>query len=128
MKLALCFLVLLMPGMVFAQNYQGMNEADMRKMMQQMGQLQACMEKIDQEAIGELEERANQAEAEIESLCEAGKRDEARKKAIAYGKEFVNDPTLVELRKCGEMAQNMVPEMPYTDDEEGYDDQHVCDR
>ena len=36
MKISTVFICLLMPAMVVAQSYQGMSEADMQNMMQQM--------------------------------------------------------------------------------------------
>ena len=57
--------------MSFAQNPMGMNEADMQKMMQQMQEAQACMEKIDQSQLDALEKKAKQFEAEMKSLCAA---------------------------------------------------------
>ena len=65
-KLAITILCLL-PVISFAQNPMGMSEADMQKMMQQMQEAQACMEKIDQSELERLEKKAQSFEAETKS-------------------------------------------------------------
>ena len=76
-KLAITLLCLT-PIISFAQNPMGMSEADMQKMMQQMQEAQACMEKIDQAELDVLEKKAEKFEAEMKSLCASGKRDAAQ--------------------------------------------------
>ena len=127
MKISTVILLLLMPMVVVAQNYQGMSEADMQKMMEQAQKMQSCMENVDQEQLKMLEQRTEQFEAEIKSLCNSGNRTEAQKKAILFGKEMSNNPTLKAFSKCGEMAKGMMPEMSFMDLEENASNQHVCD-
>jgi len=78
MKIAASILFLLIPVVVVAQNYKGMNEGDMQKMMEQMQMMEACMRNIDQAELKELERRTNQIEDEVKSLCASGNRDEAQ--------------------------------------------------
>ncbi|MGD2054032.1 MAG: hypothetical protein PVG45_07980 [Gammaproteobacteria bacterium] len=127
MKVMLTFLCLLMPTLVFAQKYPAMNEADMQQMMQQMGQMQSCMEKVDQAKLQALGERSQQMEAEIKSLCTSGKRDEAQQKAIAFGREIANDAAMKAMMKCTEGMQSMMPEMPFKGLDEETADQQICD-
>ena len=65
MKLLTLFLLLLMPLAATAQNYQGMSEADMNKMMKVMEEMQKCMEKVDQSKLKELEKQTDAFESEI---------------------------------------------------------------
>ncbi|MGD8803718.1 MAG: hypothetical protein PVG12_11080 [Gammaproteobacteria bacterium] len=127
MKVMPTFLCLLMPTLVFAQKYPAMNEADMQQMMQQMGQMQSCMEKVDQAKLQALGERSQQMEAEIKSLCTSGKRDEAQQKAIAFGREIANDAAMKAMMKCTEGMQSMMPEMPFKGLDEETADQQICD-
>ena len=62
-------------------------------------------------------------------LCTEGKRDEAQKKAIAFGNKMKNDPNLKVMQKCTENMKDMMPNMPYMDldEEEDYSESHVCD-
>ena len=45
--------------------------------------------------------------------------------------EMAEDPTLQEMRKCGEMYQGMAPQMPYMEqyqeDDGDRSSSHVCD-
>lgn len=127
MKTSVVSLLLLTSAAAAAQNYQGMNEADMQKMMEQMQQMQSCMENVDQEQLKVLEQRTEQVEAAVKSLCANGKRDEAEEKAMAFGKEIATDPVINAMSECGEMAKGMMPQMTYMDQEEENSDQHVCD-
>ena len=129
-KLAITLLCLT-PIISFAQNPMGMSEADMQKMMQQMQEGQACMEKIDQAELDVLEKKAEQFEVEMKSLCASGKRDAAQEKAKVYMKEIVNSSAVREAKKCGEkmkgMMQGMMSDAPFMNQDKDYSSQHVCD-
>ena len=130
MKLLVGISLLLIATVAFAQNYQGMGNVDMQEMMEQMQKMQACMENIDQAKMRKLEQRSYQIGEEIEALCNEGKRDEAEKKALAYGMEIINDPTMKKLNKCRENIKiNMpnMPKMPYMENEKDDSRGHVCD-
>ena len=125
------YLLCLFPITSFAQNPMGMSEAEMQNMMQQMKKAQACMEKIDQSELDALENKANQFEAEMKSLCASGKRDAAQERAMVYMKEIVNSSVVKEAKKCGEMMkgtmQGMMQDMAFVDQDKDYTRQHVCD-
>ena len=127
MKQLLVFAFALTPLVTFAQNYPAMNEADMQQMMQQMGQMQSCMEKVDQAQLQALAERSQQMETEVKSLCASGKRDEAQQKAIAFGREIANDAAMKAMMKCTEGMRSMMPEMPFKGLDEEAADQQICD-
>jgi len=127
MKKLTVFVCLLIPLTSAAQNYPGMNEADMQKMMQQMEQMQSCMEKIDASMLKALEQRSQKMEAEVQSLCADGKRDQAQRKAIAYGKKIANDPTIKTMMTCGKIMKDSMPDISFTDLEKASADYHVCD-
>jgi len=131
MKIFAVVFLLLLPAVIQAQNYQNMSEQDMQKMMQQAQKMQECMMNIDQEKLRGIERRSMQLDAELKALCAEGKRDEAQAKAISYGMELAKDPTVLEMRKCGEMYQGMVPNMPYMEQYQAEDEDrsshHVCD-
>jgi len=127
MKIVISTLIVLLPAIVFAQNFQNMSEQDMQKMMEQGQKMQACMQNVDQSQLEALQKRSEEIQAEIRGLCDAGKRDKAQKKAIAYGKEVMNNPAMKQMKKCGELAQGMMPQMPFMDEEVDYSKSHVCD-
>jgi predicted lipoprotein len=126
MKISIMILLLLVPIIGSAQDFQGMSEKDMQKMMQQM---ESCMKQVDQEKLQALEKRAQQIEAELKSLCASGKRDAAQAKAISFEKEMENNPAMKTVKKCGEIMKDGLPNMPLMDLDKNKDDpnQHVCD-
>ncbi len=127
MKISTCILLLLIPMIAAAQNYQGMNEEDMQKVMQQMQKMQACMQNVDQDKLKALEQRSKKFEAEVKSMCDSGKRDKAQQKAISFGMEIAKDPSMQQMRKCGELSKGMMPKMPFMDQDKDYSSHHVCD-
>lgn len=135
MKYLAVSLLCLIPLTTFAQNPMGMSEADMQKMMQQMQEAQACMEKIDQAELEKLEKKSHQFEAEMKSLCASGQRAAAQDRAMGYMEEVVNSPVVKEARRCGEMMDGMMNGMMQGMKQQGslmtedkdYTNQHVCD-
>lgn len=110
---------------------QGMSQEEMQQMMQQGAAAQKCFADIDQSAMQQLDAKGRQMEAEIKALCAEGKRDEAMSAAMKYGGEIRDDPQLQAIRKCSEMMQGMMAQMPkpYMPPEPGEDGKggHVCD-
>jgi len=127
-KIVTIILIVLLPAVVFAQNFQNMSEQDMQNMMVQAQKMQACMEQVDQSELKGLEQRSKEFQAELKALCDAGKRDKAQKKAIAYGKEMMDNLALQQMKKCGEMMKGTMPQMGLMDEDFDYSDRHVCDQ
>lgn len=125
MKRTICLLALL-PFTAFAQNNAGMPEG-MQNMLQQAQKAQACMQEIDQSQLENMEKDGKKKQAIIKSLCDSGNRDEAQEKAIGYSKEVMARPEMVKIRECSEMLRGMIPELPFDNFEEKYQNQHVCD-
>ena len=123
--------LLLLPVASFAQNYMGMNEAEMQKMMQQMQKMASCVESIDQNKLKQIEQHSYQLQAEVKALCASGKRDDAQEKVISFSKEISSDPTMQEMRKCGEMMKGemppMMPTMSMIEQHIANSSRHVCD-
>ena len=130
MKLIVNILFLLIPCIAFAQNYQGMSEKDMQKMMEQMQKMQTCMQDVNQSRLQEFEQRAKKTEDEVSSLCASGKRDEAQKKAMDFGLEVAADPDMKKMMECGKMMSSAMPKMPYMKQaiEPDNESKHVCDQ
>lgn len=130
MKTVIIFILIAIPATLMAANQSGMNQGNMQNMMQAMQQVQECMEKIDQGQMQKLQVQSEQFRKEVDSLCAAGKRDEAQKKAMKFGKEVSSNPVMKQMRKCGEMAQGALPMMDGIGvyDEKKYAETHVCDQ
>ena len=52
-----------------------------------------------------------------------------QKKAIAYSKEMLKNPSLVQMKECSEMTKGLVPEGESSslEDEFDFSNRHVCD-
>lgn len=105
-----------------------MSEEQMQQMMKQAEEMQKCFGDIDQSAFKELEEKGRQMEAEVKALCQAGKKGEAMKTAMKFGKEISSSKEVQAMKKCGAMAEQMMAQipMPNISDESGSSG-HICD-
>ena len=101
----------------------GMTEEQMEQLMKNAEKMQACMAKMDQSAMQKLSDKGKKMQGELKSLCAAGKRDEAQSKAIKFGQEIATSKEMQEMKKCGEMAQQMMKQMPAASP----GSRHVCD-
>lgn len=120
--------LILAPLQVISQNYPDMSKMGINQMdMQKLQQMQSCMENIDQQQLQLIQQQQARFDTELKSLCTSGKRDQAQQKAIAYAKQIMNNPAIKAMQKCGEIAREMMPDMPFTDINEDMDEQHVCD-
>ena len=128
MKTLLFSMFFLFPVIAAAQQ---MSQEDMQKMMAEMQEMAACMQTIDQNEIKALEKESNEFEAKLKGLCKSGKREEAQKKAIEFGKKTMNAPAIVTMRKCTEkMTASMKGMMPNMDPDKiakDYSNRNVCD-
>lgn len=120
--------LILTPLQAISQNYPDMSKMGINQMdIQKLQQMQSCMENIDQQQLQAIEQQQARFDTEIKSLCTSGKRDQAQQKAIAYAKQMMNNPVIKAMQKCGEMARDIMPDMPFTDMNEEMNEQHVCD-
>ncbi|GJL62727.1 MAG: hypothetical protein NPIRA04_13810 [Nitrospirales bacterium] len=132
----LIYLLILFPVVVYAQSQQGMPpQMNMEQMQRNLGQMDmeqlqkaaACMENLDLSMMDGLEKEWKQMEAEIGSLCQSGKRDEAQNRAMKYAREMMSRPEMRKMQECSKLAAGMMPKMPYEKIEEMGKNQHVCD-
>jgi len=128
MKFTPCIIIVLLSLPAYAQNAPNMNEQNMQQMMEQAKKMQACMQNVDKSRFPELERKSRAVEAEVKSLCAEGKRDRAEQRAIDFAMEMSQDKDLQTMRKCGEMMQEVMPQMPLADFERSARDKHICDQ
>ncbi len=130
MKISSYFVMLLITFSVYAENNIAMNQPQMQAMMQKAQEMQSCMQNVDESELQAFQQKAEKMGAEVKVLCTAGKRDEAQNKLIRYAKELNNDTTMQTLKKCGEIMQGIMSELPMiTQTRESVDSKsHVCDQ
>jgi len=120
------FILLLPVGVVCAADTGGMSQEQMQKMMNNAQKMQECFKDIDQSALARLEEDGRKVGEEIESLCQAGKRDQAQTRAMDYAAKMRKTKEFRAIKKCGMMGmENMPMFMPKSAENSGHG--HVCD-
>jgi hypothetical protein len=82
--------------------------ADMQGMMQQMQEMQVCMESLDQGELEVIQQRGQAMADEIEALCNSGNGGEALNKALAFSQQMRDEPVMQQLMGCAAGAGNML--------------------
>ena len=90
-------LLLLLPVLAYAEKpaatgNENMGGPDMQMMAKKMQEMQKCMESINKADLDDVENRSIQFENKIRSLCARGKRDQAQKEALSFGKKISTLP------------------------------------
>lgn len=111
--------LLLTSFLIFAKETQ-----NMEVMMQDMQKMQVCMSKIDFNALSVLQEKSYSVQQEIEKMCKNKQKDKAQERAMAFSKEVMSYPAIVQLKQCskGSSMEGMM-QTAKTD----FKKQHVCD-
>ena len=130
-KYFICILFLFFTSLIQAEPAQnaGMSEEQMQQLMKNAQKMQECFAQMDQSAMQSLNAKGKKMRGEVKALCAAGKRDEAQNTAIKYGKEIANSREMEEMKKCGDMAKQMMQQMPMNPGTDGDFSGigHVCD-
>ncbi len=103
-----------------------MSQQDMQKMMENARKMQECMSRIDQSAVEAMASKAQEVERQIKSLCQAGRRDQAQKRAIEFGREMAANKEMQKMQACGKMMQGMMPQTNLPSEKE-LKQRHICD-
>jgi hypothetical protein len=99
MAATLAMLVSVFCGVARAQA-QALDSAQIQMLLNQAQDIEGCMSQLDAAATRDLRARSEQVTADIERLCQDGKRDEAQAKALAFGREMADSPAMENLQQC----------------------------
>ncbi len=91
--------IFFIPAIAFAE-MPNMGGANMQQMMMKMQDLEACMKKVDQNALEKLSEKGEKLQNNIQTLCHAGKKDEAQKELIKFSNTINSNNDLRKMREC----------------------------
>ena len=110
-----------------APGAQVLGEDQVRMLMEQAQGIEACMTRMDPRTMADLRQRGERVSAEIQSLCRAGRRDEAQARAVAFGQEMAGSPAMAGLEECGGPLAALVPGAIAGLNGDGSDSVQVCD-
>ncbi len=106
---------------------ENMSDQNMQMMQQKMQKMQKCMKSIKKADLDEIEKRSIKFEKKIRSLCSKGKRDQAQKEALSFGKKISTTPAMKSIKKCTEGLQGMMQNMPMPGQDMDFSNRHACD-
>jgi hypothetical protein len=102
---------------------------DMKNAMAKLQAMGECMNKLDQKQMQDIADRSKQMMAEADTLCKAGKRDEAKALMEKFGQDTANLAIAQEMKKCGEaMKPADDSKAPLSKKAQEIRDMHICDR
>jgi len=132
MKKLCITLLLLFPVLAYAEKPAGMDngnmsEQNMQMLAKKMQEMQKCMESIDKTELAEVEKRSIAFEKKIRSLCAKGKRDQAQKEALSFGKNMSKHPAMQSMNKCAESMGKAMQDMPRPGQDVDFSNTHACD-
>ena len=115
-----------------AEEQQQYMQDMMQKAMQGAQQMQNCFNEAGGEAaFKKLQTKAEAAEAQVKQLCAAGKRRDAERFAMKFGKEMQNDPTISKLQECSKEMTAKWEKSPFIahslQSEKKSVSKHICD-
>lgn len=110
---------------VQAANMSSMEGMNMQQMMAQMQKMQQCLLKVDEAELRHYESRVSKLEVELRALCQAGDREQAQEKAIAFGKEITSSKAFKTIESCTKDMQ-INAFMPKVPDFDNLGDRHIC--
>jgi hypothetical protein len=120
-------LSLLLPVVAFAEKPVAAGNENMEMMAKKMQEMQECMESIKKSDLAEIEKRSIQFEKKIRSLCSKGKRDQAQKEALSFGKKMSKLPVMKSMNKCTESVRGAMQDMPMPGQDIDFSNRHACD-
>lgn len=107
---------------------QGMTEEKMQEMMKHAEEMKKCMGDIDRSLFKDMKVKGEKMQREINAFCKAGELDKAQNAAMKFGEEMASMPEMKAMKKCGEMAQGMMKNLPMMQDKmKSIKEGHVCD-
>ena len=132
MKRLIIALSLLLPTLAYAEKPatagdENMSEQKMQMMSEKMQEMQKCMNSINKSDLEKVEKRSIQFEKTIRSLCSKGKREQAQKEALSFGKKISTMPAMQAMKKCAEKIQGTMQDMPMPGQDMDFSNQHACD-
>jgi len=105
MKKWIVWCALALPMLATGQEIDGfdlgnLDAAKIQGMLEQAEIVQACMAKVDQAQLQNLQMAAETKGTEIDALCQEGKHSEAQAEAVAYGQQLIKEPLVKEMQDC----------------------------
>lgn len=96
-------------------------------LLDQAQNIEQCMSQRDAAATAALRARSERLSQEIESLCKAGKRDQAQATAVAFAREMIDSPVMENLEDCAGPLGALLPAALASLNGDAADAIQVCD-
>lgn len=114
-----------------AENMSSMENVHMQQMIQQMNEMQRCLQQIDEIELQKNQENMSRLENKLRALCSAGKRDEAQTEALKFSREMQDSKIFKQIQSCTQemQQQGFMPKLPTLEiDDQGNSQTHICDQ
>jgi len=106
---------------------QVLDSDQIQMLLNQAQEIEGCMTQLDATATATLRARSERVTAQIEALCQAGKREEAQATALAFGREMADSPAMDNLQECSGPLGALLPAALASLHGDAADAVQVCD-
>lgn len=106
---ALGLSALLLTAVSGAASAQVLDSGQLQNLLNQAEDIEACMSRLDESATQALRVRSERVTAEIQTLCKAGKREQAQALALSFGREMADSPAMANLQECSGPLGALLP-------------------
>ena len=86
-----------------------LTDTQMQLLMEQLQEVQGCVTELEPGALAALQADGEALMAEVGTLCQSGKRDEAQAKALAFGRQFETSAEMQQLLTCAKRMGSVLP-------------------
>lgn len=114
-------------GVCAAAQAQVLDSGQIQMLLNQAQEIESCMSQLDEPATQALRARSERITAEIETLCNAGQREQAQAKALAFGREMADSPAMQNLQECSGPLGALLPAALASLNGDSNDAVQVCD-
>ena len=114
-----------------AENMSSTENVHMQQMIQQMNEMQRCLQQIDEIELQKNQENMSRLENKLRALCSDGKRDEAQTEALKFSREMQDSKIFKQIQSCTQemQQQGFMPKLPTLEiDDQGNSQTHICDQ
>lgn len=90
----------------------GLSSSQLDLLRAEAARLQACVARLDDKALAQLQAEAEQMGAEVQAMCKDGLREDAQQLALTHARTLANSPALKAIQNCGTALPTLLAALP----------------
>lgn len=95
--------------LAFGAQAQEADTGQLQFLLEQGQLLESCLRELDPATVTRYRSEGEEVAEQVRALCTAGRTDEARATALAFGRKLADSPLAGEVERCGPAMQLVAP-------------------